>query len=140
MHTSQIVSRISHRRDVPFTGRDEFLASLAASLTSQDGASQIHVLHGPDGIGKTRIATEYAYRNAAMYEFVGWLQGEEPVSFDIEFAGLAAEMDLPEKDNMDLRLVIKSVRRWLEQHTDWLLIVDGAESLSKIRRYLPARF
>src|ERR1700738_3579215 len=121
------------------SGRDSLIADIHTALSSQATGQKVCVLKGPEGIGKTQTAKEYVHRHVTDYEFIGWLQAEEPLTLAVEFAGLAAALDLSEKTATDLRTVIKSVQLWLEQTPKWLLVFDGAQSLGTISQYLPAR-
>ncbi len=56
----------SDRRDAPFTGRAAELDALDAAFADR-GRAQVAVLHGSPGIGKTRLAVEYALRHSANY-------------------------------------------------------------------------
>ncbi len=87
-------------------------------------------------MGKTQLATEYAYRHAAEYDAVWWVRAAEPEALAGDYAALATPLDLPQKDDPDQRLVVQAVRRWLEQHPRWLLILDNAPG-PEVSDYLP---
>ena len=48
--------------DSPFVGRDEELVGLLDRVTATDRAATVTVVHGPAGIGKTRLVEELARR------------------------------------------------------------------------------
>jgi hypothetical protein len=56
-------------RDPAFIGRDTLIDDLRKRLSSGDRV----VLHGPDGVGKSETAAEYAHRFAADYDKVLWV-------------------------------------------------------------------
>jgi hypothetical protein len=61
-------------RNPTFTGRDDLLAVLQASL--QTGrAAVVQALFGMGGVGKTQLAAEYAHRFASSYDLAPWLPG-----------------------------------------------------------------
>lgn len=61
-------------RPVPnFSGREEELATIAASLSSDDA---IVAVHGLGGVGKTSIAREYAWRSREGYSVIWWLSAQ----------------------------------------------------------------
>lgn len=49
--------------DPRFTGRDMELGAIKGALRS----SRVAVIHGPPGLGKSRLAVEYAHRYADAY-------------------------------------------------------------------------
>ena len=67
----------------PFIGREAEMAAMAAQF--EEETSRLLTLHGPGGVGKTRLALEFARRNRAKYA-----QG---VCF-VPLAGLASAANL----------------------------------------------
>src|SRR2546430_4916689 len=65
------------RRNPNFTGRDDLLVRLRDRLASASGLP--HALVGPGGVGKTQLATEYAYRHRDDYDLIWWIAAEDPV-------------------------------------------------------------
>lgn len=124
------------RRNPNFTGREELLEQLAASLR-QRGRLAITALRGLGGVGKTQLALEYAYRHASEYELVAWLRAEEPETLAEDFAGIANALDLPERDTPSQQRKIDAVREWLERNDSWLLIFDNTPNPDAIRSFLP---
>ena len=61
------VWNVPHLRNPNFTGRDPLLARLRATLTSGEPAALTQALDGLGGVGKTQLATEYAYRYTTDY-------------------------------------------------------------------------
>jgi len=138
-------------RNPNFTGRDSLLNDLRRSLASGKPAA----LYGLGGIGKSQLAAEYAYRYSSDYNVVWWIRSGRPtgdadestsersaaesMATDLatDFARLATELDLPQKYDRDLSVIVGAVRRWLEQNKRWLLIFDNAELPSDLRNYLP---
>lgn len=98
---------------------------------------QAQAIHGLGGVGKTQLAVEYAYRNGANYDVVWWLRSEEPSTLASDYAGLAAQLNLPEKDATEQRVIVEAVKEWLRQDRNWLLIFDNAEDVKLVRGYIP---
>jgi tetratricopeptide (TPR) repeat protein len=128
---------VPHNRNPNFTGREALLESLRTALTSKNHAALTQAIYGLGGVGKTQIAVEYVYRFVTEYEIVWWLRAEEPSALAADYAGLAAELGLPEKDINDQSAIVKAVRHHLGQITGWMLIFDNAQDRAEIRDYLP---
>ena len=64
-------------------------AALAAG-----SAVTVQSVHGMGGVGKTQLATEYAYAHASDYDLVWWIAAEEPAAIPDQFAALAARLGL----------------------------------------------
>jgi tetratricopeptide (TPR) repeat protein len=133
------VWNVPHQRNLNFTGREELLRDLRASLTSGQPAALTQAIKGLGGVGKTQLAVEYAYRHAAEYQVVWWMRSEEAATLAADYTALAPALGLPGETIADQNIVREVVRRWLEQHQDWLLIFDNAEEPALLRPYLPQR-
>ncbi len=84
-----------------FMGRDADLDALRAALAAGKGAAVVgRALHGLGGVGKTRLAIEYALRHEADYSALLFVRADDPASLDAGLAALAAAevLDLQEKD------------------------------------------
>ncbi len=120
-----------------FTGREDILAQLRTALTSGQVGAWKQALTGLGGKGKSQIAAEYAHRYQSYYKYRLWLRSEEPAELAANYAGLASELDLPEKSLADQTVIITAVKRWLGDRPGWLLIFDNAGSPEEIEQYLP---
>jgi tetratricopeptide (TPR) repeat protein len=124
-------------RNPNFTGREDILAQLRTALTSGQIAAWKQALTGLGGTGKSQIAAEYAYRYQGDYRFIWWLQSEEPAALASNYAGLAQELELPEKSSSDQTATIAAVKRWLGENRNWVLIFDNVKAPEDIEAYLP---
>lgn len=131
------VWNVPHNRNPHFTGREDFLSALEESLTSGQPAALTQAIHGLGGVGKTQLATEFAYRHAHRYEVVWWVRAEEPATLASDYAALAMKLSLAEANEANQGLIVEAVRRWLERHGGWLLVFDNANRRDDIRDYLP---
>ena len=121
-------------------GRSQELQALAEALTRDTPG---HVLHGLGGIGKTRLAVEYAWRYGHRHRALLFVLADSPEGLSSGLASLArAEvLDLPERDAAAEGEVVGAVLRWLRNNPRCLLILDNAdtrEALLAVTRLLPA--
>ena len=122
------VWNLPYRRNPTFTGREQALAELAEQLGRDAAAAVTQTLQGPGGVGKTALATEYAYRYRSQFDTVWWVRAEQPATLVGDYAGLAGALQLPGADQADQQLAVLAVRRWLEDHDRWLLVLDNADA------------
>jgi tetratricopeptide (TPR) repeat protein len=112
-------------------GRDDDLQKLEQQLgpIPENAAtpSRAVALIGMGGVGKTRLAIEHAWRNAARHSAVLLAPASTPEALNRTLAGLAAVLDLPEKDATEEAVQRQAVIGWLGSHPGWLLILDGID-------------
>jgi len=117
-----------------FKGRDAFLDRLHEALSARDGANAAAVigkaLHGLGGVGKTRLAVEYALRHEAEHSALLFFGAETPAKLEANLAALAGPdvLDLKENDAREDAVKIAAVLRWLEAHPGWLMILDNTDT------------
>jgi tetratricopeptide (TPR) repeat protein len=122
------VWNLPFRRNPSFTGREQALAELAEQLEQSAAAAITQALQGAGGVGKTALAVEYAFRYRSQFDTVWWVRAEQPTTLVGDYAGLAGALQLPGADQADQQLAVVAVRRWLEEHDRWLLVLDNAEA------------
>jgi tetratricopeptide (TPR) repeat protein len=120
-----------------FKGRDKFLDTLHAALTAEnaDAAAIVgRALHGLGGVGKTRLAVEYALRHDGENSTLLFVRADTPAGLDASLAALAGPdiLDLPEKDTREDAVKIAAALGWLENHPGWLMIVDNVDSSESV--------
>ncbi|HEY3365155.1 MAG TPA: FxSxx-COOH system tetratricopeptide repeat protein [Symbiobacteriaceae bacterium] len=124
-------------RNPNFTGRDSLLAGLRDALLSGQPAAVIQAITGLGGVGKTQVASEYAYRHAHEYALGWWVRAEEPATLAADYARLAQNLGLRLEDPNNLSAAAEAVLGWLEQHPGWLLIFDNAGDPEAVSPYIP---
>jgi tetratricopeptide (TPR) repeat protein len=131
------IGNVPYWRNPFFTDREEILATLHSTFTSPSPL-KIQALSGLAGVGKTQIAVEYAYRYMNNYQAVLWARADSPEILQSSFVELSEVLDLPEKNNDGQLSIIKAVKRWLQQNTQWLLVVDNLEDIDLLRNMIPS--
>jgi tetratricopeptide (TPR) repeat protein len=115
-----------------FAGRDEDLAGLHTALLGAKGAPV--ALHGLGGVGKTRLAIEYAWSREAIYSALLFVSASDGTALNAGLAGLTAFeiLDLPEKEARDDATKITAVLRWLESNPTWHMILDNVDDRAAV--------
>jgi NB-ARC domain/Domain of unknown function (DUF4062) len=123
-----------------FAGRDEELANLHNALLGAKGTPV--ALHGLGGIGKTRLAIEYAWSREAIYSALLFVSASDGAALNAGLAALTAfeNLDLPEKEARDDATKITAVLRWLEANPTWLMILDNVDdsaAVAEVAKLMP---
>lgn len=135
---------IPYRND-HFTGREKQLATLRARLMDGSAAvieqpSQPIPLYGMGGVGKTELATEYAYRYRHEYQLCWWVRSENPDLITNSLLNLGRMMELEDlrldERDYSLGLVLDALNRG-EPFQQWLLIFDDVSDAGMVARFLP---
>jgi len=149
-------------RNLAFTGREELLDRLHQQLTTPTAAVAVtaladdnmpggvapdaemsqaevrapRVLYGLGGVGKTQLATEYAYRHANGYRIRWWIPAEQPAAIPGHLVALACELGIPEQ--AEQTETVAALLAELGGRDDWLLVFDNAEDPHDLRPYWPS--
>ncbi len=129
---------IPHRRNPLFTGREAIIESISASLSKQQAVVLAQAISGLGGIGKTQTALEYAYRNHDNYRAALWVRADSPEVLHADFAAIAEVLQLYKVKEQDQSIAVKAVKRWLQENSNWLLIIDNVEKPEIVDDLLPA--
>ncbi|MFN6303662.1 MAG: tetratricopeptide repeat protein [Planctomycetota bacterium] len=117
-----------------FSGREEFLEQLRRVLVNKPthiaAVTAKQRIHGLGGVGKTRVAVEYAKRYSQEYTALLFITADSPSSLDRNLANLcgALVLNLPEKDAFEQEVQVAAAIRWLRENTGWFLIVDNVDT------------
>ena len=95
-------------------GREQALVELAAFFETKT----VVAICGLGGVGKTRLAVEYAKQQQNAGINVLWVSAAR--DFYSAFANLA-------KDKQTLEQQSAFVKQWLAEHPHWLLVIDNAD-------------
>jgi TIR domain len=110
-----------------FAGRDSAFEDLRATLAASKGGAI--ALCGLGGVGKTRLAIEYAWRHEADYSALLFVRADDPGTLDSNLAALvgAGVLDLKEKSAPRDAVKIEAALGWLNAHPTWLMILDNVD-------------
>jgi tetratricopeptide (TPR) repeat protein len=109
-------------------GRDADLESLDSGQTTAITPAQ--AIYGLGGIGKTRLAVEYAWRSGDRYDTALFVVANSPDALRSGLANLAQPyiLNLDEYKAPSEEETIAAVRRWFGSHGGWLLILDNVDT------------
>jgi tetratricopeptide (TPR) repeat protein len=115
-----------------FKGREEFLEELRRRLTqSATGGVAIttrpQALFGAGGVGKTRTAIEYAWRNAENYSALLFLSAASPAALTTSLANLVGVLGIDGMESAADDTRLQAVLDWLRAHPGWLAILDNVD-------------
>jgi tetratricopeptide (TPR) repeat protein len=114
-----------------YVGRNQELETIAQELLKSKTFCSIKVA-GPDGIGKTRLAHQFALQRMCDYDVIWWVNSESKISFDESLLNLAIMLNLEP-------INLKKVAEYLENpNISKLLILDNIERTDFITTFLPS--
>jgi hypothetical protein len=124
-------------RNRNFSGRDELLEQLHASLQAEAAAAVVPTgaVHGLGGVGKTELALEFAHRFASDYDIAWWIAAELPTSATADLAALAEELGI--EPAADQAAMVAMLFKELRGRDRWLLVYDNAERPDRLAGLLP---
>jgi len=125
--------------DTLFKGREAFLQRLRESLrTTGNGrvtAIAGKALHGLGGVGKTRLAVEYAWQHQEDYTAVLFVTADSPEALRANLAKLTGPLvlNLTEHDAPEEDVRLAAALRWLREHPGWFLILDNVDTPEAVK-------
>ena len=130
------VWNVDYRRNPFFTGREEVITYLHNAFSAVTG-HMAQALTGLSGIGKTQAAIEYAYRFRSHYQAIFWATADSHTHLVADFTAIAALLNLPEQHEANEECIVQAVKRWLQQQSNWLLILDNVEEPGMLEYFIP---
>lgn len=124
-----------------FKGREAVLDGLREKFIA-DTSPFCKALYGLGGIGKTRLAVEYAWRYQQEYSTLLFVQADTPSSLEANLAALCGPLmlNLPEQNAQDQNVRVRAVLDWLARYPGWLLVLDNVdlpEAAEAAEKWLP---
>ncbi|KAK1246392.1 hypothetical protein MKX08_000194 [Trichoderma sp. CBMAI-0020] len=125
-----------------FSGREDILASIRSALNPEIQASlpKSIALFGMGGVGKTQIATQYAYLELESFDVILWISADNAISIGQSFRTIADGLGLLESDDerKDVAVATYKVKKWLTTTTSaFLLVFDNADDLVAVKTAWP---
>ncbi|MBL7733015.1 MAG: tetratricopeptide repeat protein [Chitinophagaceae bacterium] len=119
-----------HTIGTHFKGREADMVALKDMFANITGRCKGIALYGLGGMGKTRLAVEYALKHAEDYSALLFVTAAEAGLLKTNIAALAAStiLDLPEQAASDEAVRFAAVMHWLNANKGWLLIMDNADT------------
>jgi hypothetical protein len=118
-----------------FKGREEFLSDLRQKLGATPGRAvgvlATQALHGLGGVGKTRLAVEFAWRHQADYTALLFVAADSAATLHRNLAELVGPLVLDLEDaqqEKEEQARVAAALRWLQSHPGWFLILDNVDS------------
>jgi tetratricopeptide (TPR) repeat protein len=131
---------IPFSRNEYFTGQRKLIVHLQKVLTNRKAVAltqKAQALCGLGGIGKTQLAVEYAYLHREDYQAVLWVRADSHEALVQSFVELTRILHLSTAKEQDHQVIVKAVKGWLGEHTNWLLIFDNVDDTEVIKDFLP---
>jgi len=134
------IYHVDRRGVAKFVGREEHMVALDAALGS---ASQIAVLKGVGGQGKTQIALEYCRRCriSKKYKAILWANASSEQSLRDSFENISNVLKSSDESLVDSESRIRYTKQTLTDWSEpWLLVFDNFDDPSKlaIQDYIPS--
>ncbi|MGX4738123.1 tetratricopeptide repeat protein [Kitasatospora griseola] len=122
-----------------FVGRSRELDRVERVLSADDGAAitQVCVIHGLGGVGKTSLAMQYAHQQLerGSYTAAWWIRAETLEQIDSSLAALAVSLNSNLAATSPQEQTAWAVA-WLQCHEGWLLVFDNVENPTDLVSYL----
>jgi hypothetical protein len=128
------------QRNKNFTGREDILDQLRHGVSSSVRAVLPHALQGMGGVGKTAVATEYAWRYRSEYDLVWWIPADQFALVRSSLAALAGPLGLQGITPLGIEAAASAVLNALrlgQPYRRWLLIFDNADQPEDLNEFIP---
>ncbi|MBA2393516.1 MAG: TIR domain-containing protein, partial [Ktedonobacteraceae bacterium] len=135
-----LVWNVPYRYPAILTGRDQLIEHIFAGFRADpfSGNIPIQSLTGLGGLGKTQTAVAYAYRYRKHYQMVLWIRADTEGDLVTNFTEIALkQLHMSVTKAQQPENLHAAIQEWLRTTTDWLLILDNADTLPLVEPFLP---
>ncbi|MGZ3623608.1 MAG: TIR domain-containing protein, partial [Ktedonobacteraceae bacterium] len=131
---------VPYPRDPLFVGREGVLHDLHATLQTRHQAALTPLSAGsdPSNIGETETAVEYVYRYQSDYHAILWGHASSRQTLLSDVLGIAALLNVPQNTAQGQDEMVNAVKRWLQTHTHWLLVLEDVQDPEVIEAFIPS--
>jgi hypothetical protein len=120
-------------RNLSFSGHSELLSGLDDALGS---GRAVQILAGAQGVGKTQIAVELAWRRRTLYDVVWTVNAVTSAAISADLSRLARQLELASHATSPEEQVAAATG-WLAEHDGWFVLIDGLEDVRLVQDWLP---
>ncbi|KAK5201852.1 hypothetical protein LTR16_001250 [Cryomyces antarcticus] len=122
---------IPYQSNRHFFGREALLKKIRESLRPAEGTGlKSLVLHGLGGVGKTRLALQYANSSRAQFDAIFWIAADTIIKLRQSFLEVSRRLclTLDDRDSQDAVVAVSKVKAWLDEtRCRWLLVFDNVD-------------
>ena len=128
------------QRNLTFSGRQPALKTLNVLLKQHKFGIITQAITGLGGVGKTQLATEFAYQSAEKgdYQAVVWITAEDPNTMKNAYQEVARclQLDVKELELSDMQTLVHNKLTELYHNDNVLFILDNVTDYAQISDYL----
>lgn len=133
---SSPVSNLPYRVPIHFLGREEALDDLEELFTAEE--NRLVAVFGPQGVGKTTLASAYGERQKSLMRVVWWIRADSAESMKADLQSFGLRLGWVMDYGRDQDEICKTVLERLGfEGAGILIIYDGAQSCEQVRPFLP---
>ncbi|MFJ5739339.1 tetratricopeptide repeat protein [Streptomyces microflavus] len=114
-----------------FVGRAQHQQKMDSELGGEEGCSALYVIHGLGGVGKSALATHWAFRQNARNP--RWrINAESAATISESLTEFAVALQ-PALAGTSTELLTERAIQWLASHDNWLVILDNVNEREAIQ-------
>lgn len=111
-----------------FYGRNNELKKIEENFNNDN---HIQIIFGVSGVGKTRLAYEYAYRHKSKYNDVFWIDASTPELIRKSCTDIIRYHNRYESSNVEIDDIESEFKKLLENYETYLIIFNNANYLTE---------
>ncbi|MFX3638895.1 MAG: tetratricopeptide repeat protein [Candidatus Pristimantibacillus sp.] len=138
---NRLITNLIYRKHPNFIGREEELKYIKYFFGESLKKYQTISLVGMGGVGKTQLATEFAFNHDVDYRVIWWIGAENSSRILLEYEELCRQLGLTIiKDGEGILKVKETIFQWMMVHSNWLFVYDNAEEEQELLNYIPNKY